>query len=411
MEICQYITNIFFCDGASIWLRDEVVTNLYQLKGFHNFKMISPPNQKEYKCNANEGVLGDAVKTKKIQIITDIEKSNNLTFKDNLIEQNFQSMMVAPIIVPNDDLPIGTVSIYDYTRTPKESLDISIPQLNVISKFLGLAILVVKGLRQGEKDLRELTAHELGQAIASIYNTEERISYILFDEKRMPNIVTEHKHLKLLFNDIENYISDAQKTLSTLVSDSAISATQKGQVSSDTFVDSLLVGDQQWIDVKNLINNILHGEIKEIRRKNILFKNQVEDFPFFFYEKAVRRVLSNIINNAIKYTLPDMPKMFVTMEEDDYIKLIIVTNLGIKIQESDWENIFLRGYRTDEAKSIGDQETSRGLGLFVARKIARMWRGRVYVRESTPMDGFTNIYKTSFAIVFPKDNEVMSKVT
>lgn len=104
----------------------------------------------------------------------------------------------------------------------------------------------------------------------------------------------------------------------------------------------------------------------------------------------IQRMLSNLVDNAIKYTPPG-GSVNVTLGESDGEVVISVKDTGIGISPNDLPRIFERFYRCDQSRSQG----GIGLGLSLARAIARAHGGDIKV-TSTLNEGST------FVVTLPK---------
>ncbi len=93
--------------------------------------------------------------------------------------------------------------------------------------------------------------------------------------------------------------------------------------------------------------------------------------------------LHNLIGNAIKYT-PTGGAVSVSVREDADMLLIEVADTGIGIGEDEIERIFERFYRANDP--LVSDETGTGLGLTLAREVARLHGGDIVV-ESDPGNG------------------------
>jgi heavy metal sensor kinase len=105
---------------------------------------------------------------------------------------------------------------------------------------------------------------------------------------------------------------------------------------------------------------------------------------------ALQRMLSNLLDNAIKYTLPG-GTVSVTVSQDRDHASIAVQDTGIGISARDLPRIFERFYRCDQSRS----RAGVGLGLSLARAIARAHGGDIAV-ASMPERGST------FTVTLPK---------
>jgi heavy metal sensor kinase len=107
--------------------------------------------------------------------------------------------------------------------------------------------------------------------------------------------------------------------------------------------------------------------------------------------RMLQRMLSNIVDNAVKYTPPG-GKVEVSLTESQSGAVIVsVSDTGVGISEADLLHIFERFYRCDRSRS----QPGTGLGLSLARAIARAHGGDITV-ASTENQGST------FTITLPK---------
>jgi len=108
--------------------------------------------------------------------------------------------------------------------------------------------------------------------------------------------------------------------------------------------------------------------------------------------EATKRILSNLLGNAIKFT-GEKGSIAISYRKDTLIHVVIVDN-GIGIAPEDQDKLFgkFQQLTTHEArKPIGS-----GLGLFLSRETARTMGGDVWLEKSIPGKGST------FIISLPK---------
>jgi heavy metal sensor kinase len=99
----------------------------------------------------------------------------------------------------------------------------------------------------------------------------------------------------------------------------------------------------------------------------------------------LRRLLLNVVDNAIKYTPAGGSVTLSLQSDNDWVSLRI-SDTGIGLSRDEQERIFSRFHRATEARSR--DEKGVGLGLSIARSIADAHGGRIEV-ESTPGQGST----------------------
>ena len=126
--------------------------------------------------------------------------------------------------------------------------------------------------------------------------------------------------------------------------------------------------------------------------KNVRLSHRAPEKTLIFGDtRMLQRMLSNILDNGVKYT-PSGGKIKVSLTESESRDLVIsVNDTGVGISKADLPRIFERFYRCDQSRS----QPGTGLGLSLARAIARAHGGDITV-TSTVNQGST------FNITLPK---------
>ncbi|HWB97208.1 MAG TPA: ATP-binding protein, partial [Bryobacteraceae bacterium] len=109
------------------------------------------------------------------------------------------------------------------------------------------------------------------------------------------------------------------------------------------------------------------------------------DLPFRGDLQLLRRMISNLLDNAIRYT-PAGGRVSLHLETRDSLAKIEVSDTGIGIPAEDRERIFERFYRVDKARSRA--EGGFGLGLSIVKWIVESHHGSVSV-AGAPGQGST----------------------
>ena len=117
-----------------------------------------------------------------------------------------------------------------------------------------------------------------------------------------------------------------------------------------------------------------------------------EKFSIYGDMRLIQRMIANLIDNAIKYTLSSGSINVDIGTKDNQSALIAVKDTGIGISEQDLPHIFERFYRCDPSRS----QAGTGLGLSFARAVARAHNGDITV-TSKPNKGST------FTVIIPKE--------
>jgi len=106
-------------------------------------------------------------------------------------------------------------------------------------------------------------------------------------------------------------------------------------------------------------------------------------------EDELRAVVSNLVDNAIKYSGPQV-RVAVELEQTDAAMITLrVRDQGIGISPSEHKRIFKRFYRIPGAMATRIKGT--GLGLFIVRSVVARHGGKVYAESGGPGHGSTFI--------------------
>jgi signal transduction histidine kinase len=105
--------------------------------------------------------------------------------------------------------------------------------------------------------------------------------------------------------------------------------------------------------------------------------------PFRGDEDLLRRMLLNLLDNAIKFT-PAGGNVRVSLARSNSSCDIIVVDSGTGIPCEAQAHIFERFYRADKARSRAESNegSGAGLGLSIARWVAEAHDGRLELRQS-----------------------------
>jgi signal transduction histidine kinase len=106
-------------------------------------------------------------------------------------------------------------------------------------------------------------------------------------------------------------------------------------------------------------------------------------------ENELKAVVSNLVDNAIKYSGPQV-RVAVELEQTDPATITLrVRDQGIGISASHQKRIFKRFYRIPGAMATRIRGT--GLGLFIVRSVVSRHGGKVYAESGGPGHGSTFI--------------------
>jgi signal transduction histidine kinase len=105
----------------------------------------------------------------------------------------------------------------------------------------------------------------------------------------------------------------------------------------------------------------------------------LEDVTYKGDENLLRRLIMNLLDNAIKYT-PAGGSVSVELVCEPASVKIIISDTGIGIPAESARHVFERFYRVDKARSRADGGS--GLGLAIARWVAEAHKGSIDLTSS-----------------------------
>ncbi len=127
--------------------------------------------------------------------------------------------------------------------------------------------------------------------------------------------------------------------------------------------------------IKETIARSLDAVYAQAAAKRIrLSADTFQDFPLYHNPKWTAEAMSNILENAIKYS-PENSHIRIAITRLDIYTRITISDEGIGIPESEYNDIFKRFYR---GKSVEQQE-GNGLGLYLAQLILQCEKGYITV--------------------------------
>ena len=133
------------------------------------------------------------------------------------------------------------------------------------------------------------------------------------------------------------------------------------------------------------------AEILALRHSIDISSEIANDVHVFADEWYLRRLLLNLLDNAIKYNL-DFGKVEISLTKSGDLASFRIANTGPEISKEHQTQIFERFYRTEESRASGI--AGSGLGLSICREIVLAHRGQIWLERTRP--GWT-----AFAVNLP----------
>lgn len=215
--------------------------------------------------------------------------------------------------------------------------------------------------------------------------------------------------------DIEEMVHDLKTPITSIIG--FVELLQKGGQDEKTIREFYDIIASESTRLLKLVNNILAASkeshasqvetcnlsveiqkfVKELepladkRNININIKVNSENIYVSIPESKIARIVTNILENAIKYN-KESGQIFIDVIEKRSMAYITIKDTGIGIAENELEKVFDKHYRADSGKKLNIEGS--GLGLAIAKDIAEAYGGNIAVSSKLGES-------TEFTISFP----------
>ncbi|MDR3718746.1 MAG: HAMP domain-containing sensor histidine kinase [Bryobacteraceae bacterium] len=150
------------------------------------------------------------------------------------------------------------------------------------------------------------------------------------------------------------------------------------------------------LDLNGLIQECLENTVKlhQVPREALQFARGPETTVFGDREE-IETALSNLIDNAVKYSGKSLKVSIQTRQVDDRFVCVRVRDQGPGIEKTELKRIFGRFYRAQG--QIAARVKGTGLGLFIVRSVAKRHGGRAWAESEGPGRGSTFVLQLPLA--------------
>ena len=135
------------------------------------------------------------------------------------------------------------------------------------------------------------------------------------------------------------------------------------------------------------INNVLSEEcgyfksIAEVKGIKLDLKLDQQINNSSFDPERIKQVISNLLSNALKYTIEGGAITVSTYRADNCIQ-VEVADTGVGIADIDKPHLFQKFAQTESHNHVRERGT--GLGLYITKGIVEAHKGRVWIEDNKP---------------------------
>ncbi len=161
------------------------------------------------------------------------------------------------------------------------------------------------------------------------------------------------------------------------------------------------VFDVRSVAVKPVVEACIeeHSAVAQSKSQRLLAEPSTADLNVLADEEGLHTILSNLIDNAVKYT-QETGTIAVRWRAEDGAAMIEVQDNGPGIPEEHQPRIFERFYRVDRARSRDVGGT--GLGLSIVKHLVQEFGGAIEIRSQAGQG-------TTFAVRLPRTSKEPSE--
>ena len=252
--------------------------------------------------------------------------------------------------------PVGGLGLCDYKLSP------------LVATSLGsLSAIALERRRSFERELRAEAARETEQLRTAVLDA-------LAHEFKTPLTTIRTASSGLL---AAGTLSASQAELVTLIDEEA---SELNDLASHLLRAAKLDSfDFKPIRESLLLSSLINPAIQALKQpppaERFCVSVAPNELPVKADRKLITTALTQILENAIKYSIPESPISLATEVKDSEV-ILTVHNQGQVIAPADRERIFERFYR---GPSTQQRPPGTGLGLSIAKRIVEAHHGRVWV--------------------------------
>lgn len=137
---------------------------------------------------------------------------------------------------------------------------------------------------------------------------------------------------------------------------------------------------KEQVSLSKIVEECIYNISFIAKRKNIFIdKNINEDLFVHGDSKLLKKVVNNIITNAINHS-PESEKVYANLHEEKDEIVLKVENTGIYIEENELKEIFKPFYRIE--KSRNRKSGGSGLGLYIVKMILDAHNGKYSISNN-----------------------------
>ncbi len=246
--------------------------------------------------------------------------------------------------------------------------------------------------------------HQLRNPLTAIYTfgklLVKKIPVEDANQRIALNILRESEHLKELMQQLDNFTGTHQLAASENLLLPELPITEKQNSESLPLLPPASL-QLQPCSVAEILEPILANAAAVAQEKQLSFTSQIPTdlSPVWASASALREVLGNLVDNALKYTEQGTVQVAVLVNEHQLS--ITIRDSGVGIPAEDLPNLFQRSYRGAQANG---NIPGTGLGLSIVKDLLEQMDGKIQVVSPVRYNSIGTAIGSEFIVSLPVFN-------
>lgn len=272
--------------------------------------------------------------------------------------------LLAPLVTTKTSLELYTES-GEIPNIPTSFND----EAGILMKNVQYTILKIENMLATQRDFTSLLSHDLRTPLAEMMGLAQVLD---------PNNKEEHKEMvKEILKSGQNLMNMLQSILTMMKLDT---------IDFDK-------ENKHSVNLHNLVNHVIESASTQLEGKNLKIINDVDPkISVQINQITFEHVISNLINNAIKFSHTDKSITIFSDATPDNVTLMI-QDRGIGLEPGTEKLIFQRF--TKHGRAGTNNEKSTGLGLYLTKRIVELHQGNIKATSGGKDKG------TTFSVSIP----------
>jgi len=162
-------------------------------------------------------------------------------------------------------------------------------------------------------------------------------------------------------------------------------------------VESVHQSERDMVNISHVVEKVVSKNQENARSKNINVQSQIDpDLQVRAHEAYIEKVVSNLLENAIKYT-PEQGEIMLKLQQSNGKAVIRLSDTGIGFDTETQQHLFERFYRANNSEV--QEQSGSGLGLPLVKAIVELYDGKIRAYSDGRGEGST------FVVTFPLSAE------